>query len=207
MIVNVHDTTVDRTAEGTGEVEKMTLAQVKALKLKADKFAGDFGCERIPTLEELLATCRGRAFVLVDANKTDQVEKMVDAIKKTDTLDWAIFDTSSLDKIDKALALEPKLMIMPRVEQLSDLDAIKTKYASHMPVLIEVSSKIFPQGANEIRAFGSRPLTDVFVTDVGIRAGDDRKAYLPFYDSGAVVLQGDLPDEILKAIGRPVPPP
>jgi hypothetical protein len=52
--------------------------------------------------------------VLVDANKTDRVDLLVAAIVAIDTLDWAVFDTSSLDKIDRALAIEPRLMIQPR---------------------------------------------------------------------------------------------
>lgn len=201
-IVNVHDTTVDRVAEGTGDVDKMTLAQLKALPLKSDKFTGDFTCERIATLEEVLATCKGRAIVLIDANKTDRVEALVDAVKKTDTLEWAVFDTDSTDKIDRALALEPKLMIMPRVQKLEDLGPIKAKYATHVPVFVEISQKVFPRGVGDVRALGSRPFTDVFVADVGVRVGDDRKVYLQFFESGADALQSDLPDEVLEAIGR-----
>ena len=89
VIVNVHDTTVDRTTDGTGEVAKMTFADLRKLHMKSDKFPGDFSCEVIPTLEELLTTCRGRALVLVDANKSDQVDAMVDAIKRADALEWA----------------------------------------------------------------------------------------------------------------------
>jgi glycerophosphoryl diester phosphodiesterase len=206
VIVNVHDTTVDRIADGTGEVAKMTLAQLKALRLKSDKFTGDFSCERIATLEEVLATSKGRAIVLIDANKTDQVDALVDAVKKTDTLDWAVFDTDSTDKIDRALAIEPRLMIMPRIQKIEDVGPIKTKYATHVPVFVEISQKIFPQGVADVRALGSRPFTDVFVADVGVRVGDDRKVYLGFYESGADVLQTELPDEVLKAVGRPVPP-
>ena len=58
----------------------------------------------------------------------------------------------------------------------------------------------------DVRALGSRPFTDVFVADVGVRVGDDRKVYLGFYESGADALQTELPDEVLKAVGRPVPP-
>lgn len=201
-IVNVHDTTVDRIADGTGEVSQLTLAQLKALRLKSDKFSGDFACERIATLEEVLATCKGRAIVLIDANKTDRVEALVDAVKKTDTLEWAVFDTDSTDKIDRALVLEPRLMIMPRVQKLEDLGPIKTKYAAHVPVFVEISQKVFPQGVADVRALGSRPFTDVFVADVGVRVGDDRKVYLQFFESGADALQSDLPDEVLKVIGR-----
>lgn len=206
VIVNVHDDTVDRTTDGTGAVASMTFDELRKLHVKSEQFPGDFSCERIPTLEELLTTCRGRALVLVDGNKSDQVEAMVDAIHKADALDWAVFDTDDLSKIDRALAAEPRLLIQPRVQKIEDLAPILQKYANHPPVFVEVSSDIFPKGVPELHAAGLRVLTDVFFTDVGVRAGADRKAYLDFVGSGADVLQSDLPDEVLKAFGRPVPP-
>lgn len=97
-------------------------------------------------------------------------------------------------------------MIMPRVQKIEDLGPIKAKYATHVPVFVEISMKVFPQGVADVRALGSRPFTDVFVADVGVRVGDDRKVYLGFYEAGADALQTDLPDEVSKAIGRPIPP-
>lgn len=207
VIVNVHDTTVDRTTDGTGAVASMTFADLRKLHVKSERFPGDFSCERIPTLEELLTTCRGRALVLVDGNKSDQVEAMVDAIHKADALDWAVFDTDDLAKIDRALAAEPRLLIQPRIQKIEDLAPILAKYASHPPVFVEISSKIFPMGVSQVHGAGLRVLTDVFVADVGVGHGADRKAYLDFIGSGADALQSDLPDEVLKALGRPVPPP
>jgi glycerophosphoryl diester phosphodiesterase len=207
VIVNMHDTTVDRTTDGTGEVAKMTFEELRKLHIKNDRFAGDYSCERVPTLEELLVTCRGRAMVLIDANKTDRVESMVEAIKKADALDWAIFDTDDLAKIDRALVLEPRLMIMPRAQSVEVIGPLLKKYASHPPVFVELSMKIFPKGVAEVHGAGVRVFTDVFVADVGVRTGDDRKVYLGFYESGAEALQTDLPDEVLKVLGRPVPPP
>jgi glycerophosphoryl diester phosphodiesterase len=206
VIVNIHDDTVDRTTDGTGAVASMTFDSLRKLHVKSDRFPGDFSCERIPTLEELLTTCRGRALVLVDGNKSDQVEAMVDAIHKADALDWAVFDTDDLSKIDRALAAEPRLMIQPRVQKIEDLAPILQKYAGHPPVFVEVSSKVFPMGVSQLHSAGLRVLTDVFVADVGVRAGADRKAYLDIVTSGADALQSDLPDEVLKAFGRPVPP-
>jgi hypothetical protein len=207
VIVNVHDTTVDRTTDGTGEVSKMTFDELRKLHMRNDRaFAGDFGCERIPTLEELLTTCRGRALVLVDANKSDQVEAMVAAIKKADALDWAVFDTDDLTKIDRALSLEPRLMIQPRAQKVEDVAPILAKYATHPPVFLEISSNVFPKGATEAHAAGTRVLTDVFISDVGVKNGTDRAAYLPLFTSGADVLQTDLPDEVLRALGRPIHP-
>src|SRR5687767_12086586 len=40
VIVNVHDSTVERTTDGKGEVGKMTLADLQKLRLLAEKFPG-----------------------------------------------------------------------------------------------------------------------------------------------------------------------
>lgn len=205
VIVNIHDTTVDRTTDGTGEVDQMTFDQVRALHVKHDGMAGDFACEKIPTLRELLETSRGRAMVLVDANKTDAVDAMVDAIHQADAVDWAVFDTSSTDKIDRALALEPKLMIMPRAGAVGDVATLLAKYKDHLPVFIEITD-IFPNGADAVHAGGSRTLTDAFPVDFAVLNGGDRAGYLELFTKGADVVQSDLPDEVLKALGRPVPP-
>jgi glycerophosphoryl diester phosphodiesterase len=206
VLVNVHDPTLDRTTDGTGDVAATSFEAIEELHVRSDGLAGDFSCERVPTLEALLTTCRGRALVLVDANKTDRVKDLVDAIVKTDALDWAVFDTSDTAKIDAALAIEPRLLVMPRAEADGDVAALVAKYKDHPPVFLELSS-IFPRGAAEAHAAGLRTLTDAFGADFGVRSGQDRAVYLDLFAQGADVVQTDLPDEVLRALGRPVPPP
>jgi hypothetical protein len=93
---------------------------------------------------------------LVDGNKTDQVNAMVAAIQKADALEWAVFDTDDTTKNDRALALEPRLMIQPRAAKLADVAPLLAKYASHVPVFVEITS-IFPMGATHVHAAGTRP--------------------------------------------------
>lgn len=206
VLVNVHDSTLDRTTTGTGAVDQHTFAEIRALAVRADGLAGDFSCEKVPTLTELLQTCRGRAMVLVDANKTDRVDLLVAAIHEADALDWAVFDTSSTDKIDTALAMEPKLMIQPRIEDVPSAQTILDHFAGHLPVFVEIDSSIFPQTADLVHAAGTRTTTDAFGADLGVKYGSDRKAYLGLYGQGADALESDLPDEVLRALGRAVPP-
>lgn len=206
VIVNIHDPTLDRTTSGHGAVDQATFAEIRALSIATGDLAGDFSCEKVPTLKELLETCRGRAMVLVDGNKTDRVDLLVQAIEDAGALDWAVFDTSSLDKIDQALAIEPKLMIMPRIEAEADAPAILAKYKDHLPVFVEVSSTVFPRTADRVHAAGTRVLTDVFSWDVSVKLGGPTSRYLEPYMLGADVAQSDLPDLVLQVLGRRVPP-
>ena len=206
VLVNIHDPTLDRTNTGTGDVAAQTFAEIEALSIRADGLAGDFSCERVPTLTQLLQTCVGRAMVLVDANKTDRVDLLVQAIHDANAVDWAVFDTSDTAKIDAALAIDPNLMIQPRIENAADAPTILAKYASHLPVFVEISSTVFPQTADLVHAAGTRVETDVFGIDLGVKLGSDPAAYLDVYAQGADVAQSDLPDIVLRTLGRPVPP-
>ena len=60
-----HDSTVDRTTNGTGPIANMTLAQVKALDA-GSWFSPAYAGERVPTLTELLQFVNGRARILLD---------------------------------------------------------------------------------------------------------------------------------------------
>lgn len=55
--VLLHDTTVDRTSNGSGNVEEMTFAQLRALDF-GSWFSAEFAGEQIPSLEEFLLLCR-----------------------------------------------------------------------------------------------------------------------------------------------------
>lgn len=55
-LVVIHDPTVDRTTDGTGQVEDMTLQELK--KLNAGKG------ERIPTLQEIIEAIKDAKLVL-----------------------------------------------------------------------------------------------------------------------------------------------
>lgn len=64
-LVVIHDTTVDRTTEGTGKVGSFTLDEIR--QLDAGSFFGpDFAGERIPTFEEVLDEFRGKTGILIE---------------------------------------------------------------------------------------------------------------------------------------------
>lgn len=200
-LVNNHDSSVNRTTTGTGEVEEMTLAEIQALPMVTDDYPGEWSCTRIPTLEQILLAAAGRVHVLVDANKTDRVDLLVQAIVDTDTVDWAVFDTSSPDKIEAALAIEPELHTMIRVETESELDSLLARFADHPPDIVEIDRDALDL-APVVTARGHKPLMDVFLQDAAAVMADNLDPYRDAFDAGLVVAQSDRPDLLLEVLDR-----
>jgi len=64
-LVLIHDTTVDRTTDGTGKVGDLTFEQLRNLDAgswKGEQFAG----EQIPTFEEILERYHGKVGILIE---------------------------------------------------------------------------------------------------------------------------------------------
>ena len=69
-IVVIHDPTLDRTSDRTGDVRAMSLAEVKAADVSCPKsFGTKFSPQRVATLGELLAYLKGRARVMLEIKK------------------------------------------------------------------------------------------------------------------------------------------
>ena len=64
-VVVCHDETLDRTTDGSGRIENLTLSQVRSVRLKG----GEDG-ETVPTLEEVLAELKGKCILLLEVKKT-----------------------------------------------------------------------------------------------------------------------------------------
>ncbi|MBH0229176.1 glycerophosphodiester phosphodiesterase [Halobacillus yeomjeoni] len=64
-IVVIHDTTVDRTTNGSGKVKKLTLEELRSLDA-GSWFREEFAGEKIPTLSEVLDKYRGKSGILIE---------------------------------------------------------------------------------------------------------------------------------------------
>ena len=78
--VVIHDRTVDRTTDGIGAVETMTLDQIRMLDA-GSWFDPAFRGERIPTLEEALDLAHRRALLLVEVKTEEAAEAAVTAVR------------------------------------------------------------------------------------------------------------------------------
>lgn len=69
-VVAIHDDTVDRTTSGSGQVDEMTLAELKRLDA-GSWFDSSFSGERIPTLGEALDAANGHIGVYIEIKDSD----------------------------------------------------------------------------------------------------------------------------------------
>ncbi|AXI10345.1 glycerophosphodiester phosphodiesterase [Oceanobacillus sp. 143] len=84
-LVVIHDTTVDRTTNGTGAVGDYTLNEIQQLDA-GSWFGEEFAGERIPTFEEIIDRYRGKIGILIELKSPEQYpgveEKVAEALIK-----------------------------------------------------------------------------------------------------------------------------
>jgi glycerophosphoryl diester phosphodiesterase len=78
----LHDATVDRTTNGTGEASAMTLAELKALDA-GSWFDPSFAGQRIPTVAEVMALAKGKLILYFDLKVTGQITAIQEAATAT----------------------------------------------------------------------------------------------------------------------------
>lgn len=89
-LVLMHDKTVDRTTNGKGKLSDLTLAEVRELRLK--NACGARGSRiPVPSLEEAMLLARGKIMINLDKTEGQTVREAYDVLKKTGTVDHAIF--------------------------------------------------------------------------------------------------------------------
>jgi glycerophosphoryl diester phosphodiesterase len=78
-LVVIHDDTVDRTTNGSGNVSELHYEYMKTLDAGSWKSA-EYKGEKIPLLNEVFELCKGKAMVNIDLKNADAVPSMVKSI-------------------------------------------------------------------------------------------------------------------------------
>ncbi|MEU7823381.1 glycerophosphodiester phosphodiesterase family protein [Catellatospora sp. NPDC049133] len=110
----LHDSTVDRTTDGTGAIRGMTSAQLKALDA-GSWFAPHYTGVRMPTLAEQLADLRTRGGNLLleikGAHTRDQVAKIVQVIREQQMTGRVFIQSFDVASLQYSHELAPELPI------------------------------------------------------------------------------------------------
>lgn len=111
QVIVLHDQTVDRTTDGTGNAGKLPLAVLRELDAGA-QFPGQFPGVRIPALEEVFETIGKRVFMNVELTNYSTpndalVPKVVELVKKHGLHDRVLFSSFFANNLQKSRLLLP----------------------------------------------------------------------------------------------------
>lgn len=140
-LVIMHDSTVNRTTTGSGNVSDMTLAQLRDLRLLGpDNQPTD---EPVPTLEEIMTLAKGRALINLDKLDIKDATLMglaMDVLHATDTVNHAIFKggaTAAEIAATRASYPDDTIDYMPVLSNKSESETV-TALTTHTPHAIEL---------------------------------------------------------------------
>lgn len=77
VIVNMHNTTINATTNGTGAVANMTYQTLYQYFLKGSKGITEY---KVPTLEEVLDAAKGKIYVCVDVKEKGLLGKIIKTV-------------------------------------------------------------------------------------------------------------------------------
>ncbi|MDQ0272770.1 glycerophosphodiester phosphodiesterase [Cytobacillus purgationiresistens] len=141
-LVVIHDTTVDRTTDGTGNVKDLSFAEMN--QLDAGSWMGEqFSGEKIPTFDEVLDRYRGKIGILIELKSPELYpgieEQVTQKLKKrnmdkpkNEKIIVQSFNFESMKKIDKMLPRVPIGVLTSNAKDTSEA-ALKefSKYADY----------------------------------------------------------------------------
>ena len=108
-LVVMHDTSVDRTTEGRGEIGDLTSEQVDKLDA-GSKFSPQFKGEKVPSLDGVLAWAKDKVAVDIEIKQPGLEKELVDLIAAHGAGHRVVVSSFSTPALDGVRALNPDLV-------------------------------------------------------------------------------------------------
>lgn len=183
--VIMHDNTLDRTTNGSGEVHKHTFDEIRALDAGV-KFSPSFAGTKVPTLDEAFDLAHGKINVYVDTKYADP-QQLVDTIVRHDMQDHVVIygNPFFLYEVRK---IRPTLKVMP--EAISP-DICKLMVRAMQPQVLAFDANDFKDG---VIACAKDANAKIYVDRLG--DADNPETWQKAIDLGAEGIQTNLPAEL-----------
>ncbi|QDU56708.1 putative glycerophosphoryl diester phosphodiesterase 1 [Aeoliella mucimassa] len=140
-LVAMHDTSVNRTTTGSGNVSSLTLEQVFNLRLLGPD--GEASNELVPTLEQVMRAANGHVMVnldKVDITNAELMARVMNVLRDTGTVDHAIFKGGATPEQVAAVRQQypdDTIIYMPIVSNRNEASLLST-LNSHTPPAVEI---------------------------------------------------------------------
>jgi glycerophosphoryl diester phosphodiesterase len=205
VVVFIHDDTVDRTTRSNGLVQSLTAAQLQELEIEFETGDpdGDFGCDTIPTIDEIFALSRDQIVVELEIKDSNAGVVAAEYLR-----DNGLYGQSFLlcdpAECAAARAAVPDVPIMSRP---GDPDEVAAEIAYDPPPEIvhidAISTFLTADVVGQIHGVGAKVFANGFIRGDGPALGSgDYSGYLQLFEDGLDVIQAEFPHLGLQALGR-----
>ena len=152
VLVVIHDETVDRTTDGTGRVEDLTLDQIRELD------AGNG--EQVPTFAQVIALARDAGVGLLPEAKSPYLypgieAEMVEALIEGDYIGGTVIQSFETDALEAIQRIEPDMHVCPLyglgVLDLNDPSPSEATYICPMAEMVVLNPWMIRQAHAEGR--------------------------------------------------------
>lgn len=120
ILVLMHDDTVERTTNGAGRVDSLSLEQFRALRLDDSRDR-----ESPPTLADALDWAEGRTILELDIKEGVPFAAVVEAVQRAAATERVIVIVYSTAAAIRLSRLEPDLMLSVPIDEERDLDRLR----------------------------------------------------------------------------------
>lgn len=218
LVVN-HDETVDNMTNGSGLISNMTLAEVKALRLKEGSGGSNATLtnHQIPTLREVYEVCKGRALINLDHAKINsgRADAAWDLAVEMGCEDIVIFKSDEasttvapwLDSKQNAHAnnIRPMFSLMSGATSLTDFNSYYQPFIveEKIPQMIELVSGSYntilltDSVLSQVKGI-MRPMFNVMWSSISAEREDTPVGWQDFLSRGVNVLQTDYAEDFAK---------
>lgn len=167
--VLLHDTTIDRTSNGTGEIANLTLDYVRSLDFGSYKSARYAG-EKIPTFKEFIALCKSlglHAYIELKAGTLEQVKKLVGIVRMYGMRDNVSYISFFPECLSYVRETDAKARLGYIVETINEtvIEQAKTWINGQGEVFIDASSSAVNNNAVQLCVVADLPLEVWTVND------------------------------------------
>ncbi|MEW5854592.1 MAG: glycerophosphodiester phosphodiesterase family protein [Myxococcota bacterium] len=199
-LVLMHDDTVDRTTDGTGEVASMTWAQIQALTVhNHDDPSAEQDprpeAHKVPRLRDLIALCRELGCQVDYDWKTGTAEQLLGVIRAENGVELGFVHKRDAQSLVPLRQMEPGLLLMPNVATAADVDAaIALLDVKIVEAEVDLGGTVATEAVSRARELGIKAYADALgLPDVGLANGDDTLWYA-LVQSGLHIIASDVTD-------------
>lgn len=154
----LHDNTLDRTTDHTGDISKFSTEQIKNIRLKNQK--GNITNEYIPSLKDLIQWSRSKNVYLMLDIKENAWEKTIALINDSGIADHCLILTFNPEKTQDAYKLSKKGIISALVNNENDYKTILKYNIPKNRLAMYVTETTPSELVNKIKSEGIITLSD-----------------------------------------------